>query len=240
MPSQAWLGLHSPHTTSHAEGLFPSETSTSSWTQTYSIRSSSERPSSKPMKRNRTRATAIGSALPSVLLHGKRLSIKDPGHIDALAVNFGPGAGNDVAARIVAAEFAQDLGGSFVVKNSTGAAGTIGAIEAVRARPDGQTLLLSPIGPVTIQPSFMRNAGYRDGRPRAELPDDGRGAGDPDTAQFRPPHARRPGSQGARRGRRHALRLHRAGHADPPQHGGLDAGRPGADEPRPLPQPRAT
>ncbi len=78
-----------------------------------------------------------------------------------IVVNFGPGAGNDVAARIAAAEFAQDLGGSFVVKNTTGAAGTIGAIEVVRARPDGQTLLLSPIGPVTVQPSFMRNAGYR-------------------------------------------------------------------------------
>lgn len=78
-----------------------------------------------------------------------------------IVANFGPGAANDVAARLLAVEFAQDLGGSFVVKNTTGAAGTIGAIEAVRARPDGQTLLLSPIGPVTIQPSFMRNAGYR-------------------------------------------------------------------------------
>jgi tripartite-type tricarboxylate transporter receptor subunit TctC len=78
-----------------------------------------------------------------------------------IVVNFGPGAGNDVAARIAAAEFAQELGQPFVVKNSTGAAGTIGAIEVVRARPDGQTLLLSPIGPVTVQPSFMRNAGYR-------------------------------------------------------------------------------
>lgn len=78
-----------------------------------------------------------------------------------IVVNFGPGAGNDVAARIAAAEFQQELGQPFVVKNTTGAAGTIGAAEVVRARPDGQTLLLSPIGPVTIQPSFMRNAGYR-------------------------------------------------------------------------------
>ena len=78
-----------------------------------------------------------------------------------IVVNFGPGAGNDVAARIAAAEFQGELGQPFVVKNTTGAAGTIGGAEVVRARPDGQTLLLSPIGPVTVQPSFMRNAGYR-------------------------------------------------------------------------------
>ena len=78
-----------------------------------------------------------------------------------IVANFGPGAANDVAARLLAAEFAPDLGAPFVVKNTTGAAGTIGAAEVVRARPDGQTLLLSTIGPITVQPSFMRNAGYR-------------------------------------------------------------------------------
>lgn len=78
-----------------------------------------------------------------------------------IVVNFGPGAANDVAARLLAAEFQAETGTPFVVKNTTGAAGTIGAQEVVRARPDGLTLLLSPIGPVTIQPSYMRNAGYR-------------------------------------------------------------------------------
>ncbi len=78
-----------------------------------------------------------------------------------IVVNFGPGAANDVAARNMAQEFQQEVNAPFVVKNTTGASGTIGALEVVRARPDGFTLLLSPIGPVTIQPSFMRNAGYR-------------------------------------------------------------------------------
>ena len=78
-----------------------------------------------------------------------------------IVVNFGPGAANDVAARLLAAEFQAETGTPFVVKNTTGAAGTIGAQEVVRARSDGLTLLLSPIGPVTIQPSYMRNAGYR-------------------------------------------------------------------------------
>ena len=77
-----------------------------------------------------------------------------------IVVNFGPGAANDVAARLIAAEWTTSLGQSFIVKNTTGASGTIGALEVVRARPDGQTLLLSTVGPIAIQPSFMRAAGY--------------------------------------------------------------------------------
>lgn len=77
-----------------------------------------------------------------------------------IVVNFGPGAANDVAARLIAAEWTVSLGQPFIVKNTTGASGTLGALEVVRARPDGQTLLLSTVGPIAIQPSFMRSAGY--------------------------------------------------------------------------------
>ncbi len=73
---------------------------------------------------------------------------------------FGAGSAADIVARLLAAEFAPILGGPVVVNNITGAAGTIAANAVVRARPDGQTLLFTPIGPIAIQPSFMRNAGY--------------------------------------------------------------------------------
>lgn len=78
-----------------------------------------------------------------------------------ITTSFGPAAATDVIARLLAAEFSPIFGVNFVVKNITGAAGTIAANEVVRARPDGTNILLSPIGPITIQPSFMRNAGYR-------------------------------------------------------------------------------
>jgi tripartite-type tricarboxylate transporter receptor subunit TctC len=73
---------------------------------------------------------------------------------------FGAGSAADIVARLLAAEFAPTLGTSVVVNNITGAAGTIAANAVVRARPDGQTLLFTPIGPIAIQPNFMRNAGY--------------------------------------------------------------------------------
>lgn len=78
-----------------------------------------------------------------------------------IVTSFGPASAADIVARLLAAEFQPMLGVPFAVKNTTGAAGTIAANEVVRARPDGQTLLFSPIGPIAIQPSFMRNAGYR-------------------------------------------------------------------------------
>jgi tripartite-type tricarboxylate transporter receptor subunit TctC len=73
---------------------------------------------------------------------------------------FGAGSAADIVARLLAAEFQPALGVPFVVNNVTGAAGTIAAAQVVRARPDGQTLLFTPIGPIAIQPSFMRNLGY--------------------------------------------------------------------------------
>lgn len=78
-----------------------------------------------------------------------------------ITTSFGPAAATDVIARLLAAEFTPIFNQNFVVKNVTGAAGTIATNEVVRARPDGTNILLSPIGPITIQPTFMRNAGYR-------------------------------------------------------------------------------
>ena len=48
------------------------------------------------------------------------------------------------------------LGGQIVVKNIPGAAGTLGTAEAARAAPDGYTILISPIGPITLQPHRMK------------------------------------------------------------------------------------
>src|SRR5919112_269560 len=70
-----------------------------------------------------------------------------------IVTSFGSASVADIAARLLAAEFAPMLGAPVVVKNVTGAAGTIAANEAVRARPDGNTLLLSPAGPIAIQPN---------------------------------------------------------------------------------------
>ncbi len=59
-----------------------------------------------------------------------------------LIVPFSPGGTNDILARMVATHLSQTLGESVIVDNRTGADGIIGTDIAVKARPDGYTLLL--------------------------------------------------------------------------------------------------
>ena len=77
-----------------------------------------------------------------------------------MIVNFAAGGPTDIVARMMQNEMAAALGQPVVVRNVAGAAGTIGTAEAVRARPDGQTILFSPVGPVAIQPHFRRGLSY--------------------------------------------------------------------------------
>ncbi len=78
-----------------------------------------------------------------------------------IVVNFGAGGSADRMARLIAPEMAEAMGTQLVVKNTTGAAGAIGAAEVARARPDGTTLLLSTTGPMAIQPHFRADLPYR-------------------------------------------------------------------------------
>jgi tripartite-type tricarboxylate transporter receptor subunit TctC len=77
-----------------------------------------------------------------------------------MIVNFAAGGPTDIVGRLMQAEMAAALGQPVVVRNVAGAAGTIGTAEAARARPDGQTILFSPVGPVAIQPHYRRNLTY--------------------------------------------------------------------------------
>lgn len=77
-----------------------------------------------------------------------------------VVVNFGAGGSADRMARLLAPEMSELLSTQVVVKNTTGAAGSIGAAEVARARPDGTTLLLSTTGPMAIQPHIRRDLPY--------------------------------------------------------------------------------
>ena len=59
-----------------------------------------------------------------------------------LIVPFSPGGTNDILARMVGTHLTQTLGESVIVDNRTGADGIIGTEIAVKAKPDGYTLLL--------------------------------------------------------------------------------------------------
>ncbi len=77
-----------------------------------------------------------------------------------MVVNFAAGGPTDIVGRMMQNELSAALGQPVVVRNVAGAGGTIGTAEAARARPDGQTILLSPVGPIAIQPHFRPGLGY--------------------------------------------------------------------------------
>jgi len=78
-----------------------------------------------------------------------------------LVIGFPAAGASDIIGRIMQPVLAEALGTPLVIQNLGGAAGTIGANAVVRARPDGNTLLLTPAGPVVIQPHFRRDLPYR-------------------------------------------------------------------------------
>ena len=73
-----------------------------------------------------------------------------------IVVPFGAGGSTDAVARFLAPELEQRLGQSVVVRNETGAGGTIGSASVAASDADGYTLGYIPVGPLATQPHLRR------------------------------------------------------------------------------------
>ena len=76
-----------------------------------------------------------------------------------IVVPYPPGGLIDIVARILQPRFQQELGGSVVIDNRSGAGGNVGAEAVVRATADGHTLLLANPS-LGISPSMYPKLGY--------------------------------------------------------------------------------
>ena len=94
--------------------------------------------------------------LAALLLPGIALAQAWPAKPVRLIVPFAPGGATDVIARLAAQKLTESLGQQFVVDNRPGVNGNIGTEMAVKAAPDGYTLVMSYDGTLAINPSVYR------------------------------------------------------------------------------------
>jgi tripartite-type tricarboxylate transporter receptor subunit TctC len=77
-----------------------------------------------------------------------------------LIVPFTPGGSTDILARALAPKLAAAMGQNVIVENKPGAGGSLGAGEAAKAEPDGNTLLMGHIGTLAVNPAIYPKLSY--------------------------------------------------------------------------------
>jgi tripartite-type tricarboxylate transporter receptor subunit TctC len=95
---------------------------------------------SMKLPRRRFLSLAAGAIAPPILSSVARAQTY-PSRPVRIIVPYAPGGAPDIVARVIAQWLSERLGQPFVIENRPGAGGNIGTEAAVRAAPDGHTLL---------------------------------------------------------------------------------------------------
>jgi tripartite-type tricarboxylate transporter receptor subunit TctC len=105
--------------------------------------------------------------LAALCLAGASLAAMSPAAAQAypdrpirVVVPFAAGGASDVVARAIAPKLTDKLGQSVVVENRTGAGGSLGVTQVVRAPADGYTLLLGSSSEIAQYPNVVANPPY--------------------------------------------------------------------------------
>jgi len=105
-------------------------------------------------------AAALSPALAPSLARAATTGLDYPTRPVTIVVPFAPGGSTDILGRMVGHGLEQRLGGSFPVENRPGAGTQIGAGEALRAQPDGYTLLIAPTPTMAVNVTLYKKLAY--------------------------------------------------------------------------------
>jgi tripartite-type tricarboxylate transporter receptor subunit TctC len=106
----------------------------------------------KRAKRRQFMRTTAGAALASAIPGAQAQSATAK-----VLVGFAAGGSLDILARIAAEGLSAKLGKQFIVENKVGASGRLAVEGTKNAKPDGETLLVCPQGPLTLFPYIFKN-----------------------------------------------------------------------------------
>ncbi len=77
-----------------------------------------------------------------------------------LIVPFAPGGTTDIIARIVGERMGGALGQQVIIENKAGGGGAIGALEMIKATPDGHVLGVATVSTTAANPAINKKIGY--------------------------------------------------------------------------------
>lgn len=104
------------------------------------------------------RALLTAPLLAPAILHAQ--GAWKPGRPVTLIVPFAAGSGTDTVSRLLASLLERDWGVQVVIDNRPGANGSIAAVAAARAAPDGHTLMITTNSPHGATPALMKRPTY--------------------------------------------------------------------------------
>ena len=87
------------------------------------------------------RKSTLSTAVALMVVSGTAWAQTYPSRAVTMVVSTGPGASNDLEARMYGQKLSESLGQPFVVDYKPGAGTTLAAIHVAKAAPDGYTLL---------------------------------------------------------------------------------------------------